>query len=282
MRLDFAWGEALSDATKSEIEEVTNLAIRSDLAVSAQFMSLPEAREWGALALFGETYDEAVRVVQVGGPWSRELCGGTHVSRSSQIGMVSLTGESSVGSGVRRLEAEVGIDALRVLLAERAVIRRLTSELKTPVSELESRVLESIESLKQAQKQLEDLKLRQGLSKVREMLKSSEEIGGCKVIAQEVQTDSSEILRQLVMSTRDQLGESAVIILGSVIDGKPVVMVGVGKAAQKSGSNAGVMAKKAAEVLGGGGGGKPDFAQGGGVDSGKLRHAIQAAKGLIS
>lgn len=282
MRLDFAWGESLSEATKSEIEEVTNIAIRSDLAVSAQFMSLPEAREWGALALFGETYDESVRVVQVGGPWSRELCGGTHVSRSSQIGLVSLTGESSVGSGVRRLEAEVGIDALRVLLSERAIIRRLTSELKTPVSELESKVLESLESLKQAQKQLEDLKLRQGLSEVREMLKSSEEMGGRRVIAHQIQTDSSDVLRQLVMSARDQLGESAVVILGSVIEGKPVVMVGVGQAAQKSGSNAGVMAKKAAEVLGGGGGGKPDFAQGGGVEPGKLQDAIQAAKGLIS
>ncbi len=282
MRLDFAWGESLSEATKSEIEEVTNLAIRSDLAVSAQFMSLPEAREWGALALFGETYDESVRVVQVGGPWSRELCGGTHVSRSSQIGLVSLTGESSVGSGVRRLEAEVGIDALRVLLAERAIIKRLTSELKTPVSELESKVFESIEALKQAQKQLEDLKLRQGLSEVREMLKSSEDIGGRKVIAHQIETDSSDVLRQLAMSARDQLGESAVVILGSVIEGKPVVMVGVGQAAQKSGSNAGVMAKQAAEVLGGGGGGKADFAQGGGVESAKLREAIQAAKGLIS
>ncbi|MDE2408722.1 MAG: alanine--tRNA ligase, partial [Actinomycetales bacterium] len=103
LRLDFAWQQALSAETRSEIEEVTNLAIRQDLAVSAQFMSLPDAKEWGAVALFGETYDEEVRVIQVGGPWSRELCGGTHVSRSAQIGLVSLINESSVGSGSRRL-----------------------------------------------------------------------------------------------------------------------------------------------------------------------------------
>jgi alanyl-tRNA synthetase len=112
MRLDFSCTQALSAETKSEIEDIANLAIRSDLAVSAQYMSLPEAREWGAVALFGETYDESVRVVQIGGPWSRELCGGTHVSRSSQIGLVSVIGEASVGSGSRRLEAFVGIEAM--------------------------------------------------------------------------------------------------------------------------------------------------------------------------
>jgi alanyl-tRNA synthetase len=109
MRLDFSWSEALSQATRTEIEEVTNLAIRQDLAVSAQFMSVKEAKDFGAVALFGETYDESVRVIQIGGPWSRELCGGTHVSRSSQVGLVSIIGEASVGSGSRRLEAYRGL-----------------------------------------------------------------------------------------------------------------------------------------------------------------------------
>ena len=118
MRLDFAWGESLSEATKSEIEEVSNLAIRSDLSVTADFMTVAEAKEFGAIALFGETYDEQVRVVQVGGPWSRELCGGTHVSRTAQIGLVSLVSEASVGSGSRRIEALVGMEALTSLQAE--------------------------------------------------------------------------------------------------------------------------------------------------------------------
>ena len=126
LRLDFAWGQALSPATRSEIEEVANLAVRKDLPVSATYMPLPQAREIGALALFGETYGEDVRVVEIGGPWARELCGGTHVQHSSQIGALTVTGESSVGSGVRRVEAFVGMDALRYLATERAIVAELT------------------------------------------------------------------------------------------------------------------------------------------------------------
>ena len=282
MRLDFAWGESLSESTKSEIEEVSNLAIRSDLAVSAQFMTLPDAKDWGAIALFGETYDEMVRVVQVGGPWSRELCGGTHVSRSSQIGLVSLTGESSVGSGVRRIEAEVGIAALRSLISERNILRRLSSELKAPHSELETRFTESLEQLKLAQKALEELKLKSALAELTALVGSAQKIGGQSVIATILNgVDSAEVLRQVALSARDRLGEQGVVILGSIVEEKPVVMVGVGKQAQSS-VNAGAIAKAAAAVLGGGGGGKADFAQAGGSDSSKLQEALKVAKDQIS
>ena len=282
MRLDFAWGESLSESTKSEIEEVSNLAIRSDLAVSAQFMTLPDAKDWGAIALFGETYDEMVRVVQVGGPWSRELCGGTHVSRSSQIGLVSLTGESSVGSGVRRIEAEVGIAALRSLISERNILRRLSSELKAPHSELETRFTESLEQLKLAQKALEELKLKSALAELTALVGSAQKIGGHSVIATILNgVDSAEVLRQVALSARDRLGEQGVVILGSIVEEKPVVMVGVGKQAQSS-VNAGAIAKAAAAVLGGGGGGKADFAQAGGSDSSKLQEALKVAKDQIS
>ena len=282
MRLDFAWGESLSESTKSEIEEVSNLAIRADLAVSAQFMTLPDAKDWGAIALFGETYDEMVRVVQVGGPWSRELCGGTHVSRSSQIGLVSLTGESSVGSGVRRIEAEVGIAALRSLISERNILRRLSSELKAPHSELETRFTESLEQLKLAQKALEELKLKSALAELTALVGSAQKIGGRSVIATILNgVDSAEVLRQVALSARDRLGEQGVVILGSIVEEKPVVMVGVGKHAQSS-VNAGAIAKAAAAVLGGGGGGKADFAQAGGSDSSKLQEALKVAKDQIS
>ena len=282
MRLDFAWGESLSESTKSEIEEVSNLAIRADLAVSAQFMTLPDAKDWGAIALFGETYDEMVRVVQVGGPWSRELCGGTHVSRSSQIGLVSLTGESSVGSGVRRIEAEVGIAALRSLISERNILRRLSSELKAPHSELETRFTESLEQLKLAQKALEELKLKSALAELTALVGSAQKIGGHSVIATILNgVDSAEVLRQVALSARDRLGEQGVVILGSIVEEKPVVMVGVGKQAQSS-VNAGAIAKAAAAVLGGGGGGKADFAQAGGSDSSKLQEALKVAKDQIS
>jgi alanyl-tRNA synthetase len=282
MRLDFAWGEALSDSTKTEIEEVSNLAIRADLAVSAQFMTLPDAKDWGAIALFGETYDELVRVVQVGGPWSRELCGGTHVARSSQIGLVSLTGESSVGSGVRRIEAEVGIAALRSLIAERNLLRRLSSELKTPQSELEARFSDSLEQLRSTQKALEDLKLKFALSELTELVNSAQTIATHRVLAAILRgVDSAEVLRQVAMSARERLGESAVVILAAEVEEKPVLMVALGKQSQQT-LNAGVVAKAAAAVLGGGGGGKADFAQAGGSDVSKLDQALRVAKEQIS
>ncbi len=282
MRLDFAWGEALSEATKSEIEEVSNLAIRSDLAVSAQFMTLPEAKDWGAIALFGETYDESVRVVQVGGPWSRELCGGTHVSRTSQIGLVTIGAESSVGSGVRRIEAEVGIDALRSLIQERNILRNLGAELKAPVSGIESRFTEALENLKTTQKQLDELRLKKALGDLRQLIGSSTKIGDITFFGQALSDiDSAELLRQLALNARDQLGAMSVVSLAAVIDSKPVVMVAVGVQAQSK-CNAGNLAKAAASALGGGGGGKADFAQAGGVDSAKLPQAIASVKDLIS
>ena len=281
MRLDFAWGEALSEATKSEIQEVSNLAIRADLAVSAQFMTLPEAKQWGAIALFGETYDEQVRVVQVGGPWSRELCGGTHVSRSSQIGLVSVTGESSVGSGSRRIEAEVGIDALRSLIAERDLIRKLSAELKAPVWELEKRVLDSLEELRAASKKIAELEASQALSKLPELITQATERGGKKVLALQVENLSAEQLRQLAVKAREELGSWSVVLLASITEGRVTVMVAAGQAAIESGIRAGDLAKAASTVLGGGGGGKPDLAQGGGSEVSKIDSAIAAAVELI-
>lgn len=281
MRLDFAWGEALSEASKSEIEEVSNLAIRADLAVSAQFMTLPEAKQWGAIALFGETYDEQVRVVQVGGPWSRELCGGTHVSRSSQIGLVSVTGESSVGSGSRRIEAEVGIDALRALIAERDLIRKLSAELKAPIPELEKRVMDSLEELRVAGKRIAELEAAQALAKLPELLTQATERGGRKVLALSVDNLAAEQLRQLAVKAKEELGSWSVVLLASVSEGRVTVMVAVGQAAIESGIRAGDLAKAASSVLGGGGGGKPDLAQGGGSEVSKIDSAIAAAVELI-
>ena len=140
LRLDFAWQSGLNQRVRSDVEEAANQAIRKDLNVSANYMPLATAREIGALALFGETYDEEVRVVEMGGRWSRELCGGTHVQHSSQIGLVTLTGESSVGSGVRRVEAFVGIEAFRYLAKERALVLGLTETLKVQPDQLTDRV----------------------------------------------------------------------------------------------------------------------------------------------
>ena len=278
MRLDFSWTQALSAETKSEIEEIANLAIRSDLAVSAQFMTLPEAREWGAVALFGETYDESVRVVQIGGPWSRELCGGTHVSRSAQIGLVSITNESSVGSGSRRLEALVGMEALRSLTQERVLLHKIAEQLKsTPVSaseKLEALLLE----VKDMQRQLAVVQSQKLAGLVPELLKSVATSGNYKVLAREIENvSSSDALRDLTLKLRDELsGSSAVVALAAVIEGKPVVIVAASQDAQDKGAKAGGLVRLASQILGGGGGGKADMAQGGGSDASKIAEALLA------
>ena len=282
MRLDFSWTQALSDETKSEIEEVSNLAIRADLAVSAQFMTLPAAREWGAIALFGETYDEEVRVVQVGGPWSRELCGGTHVMRSSQIGLVSVNGESSVGSGSRRIEALVGIDALRSLTAEREITRRLAATMKAPTAELESRIADSLEELKSAQKRIAELEAAQAMQMLPSLVATATKVAGLNVVAVNIEQDlNADQLKALTAAAAEKLGEDAVVILGAAISNKPLAMIAAGIAAQRQGVRAGDLAKIAAAALGGGGGGKADFAQGGGTDTSKLAKAIQEAVAAI-
>ena len=158
LRLDFAWNQALSAATRSELEEVANRAVRQDLPVRVLYGSQAEAQAMGAIALFGETYDETVRIVEIGGPWSVELCGGTHVEHSSQIGPVAITGESSVGSGLRRVEAAVGIEAFHRLAAERTLVSQLAASLKVQPSELPSRIEALLERLKVAEKELGSLR----------------------------------------------------------------------------------------------------------------------------
>ncbi len=283
LRLDFAWAQALSLETRSEIEEVTNLAIRRDLAVSAQHMSLPEAREWGAVALFGETYDESVRVIQVGGPWSRELCGGTHVSRSSQVGLVSIIGESSVGSGSRRLEALVGIEAFRSLATERALVARLGEALKSPKAEIEERLTATIEELKVAQRKLAQLQAAQLATRIPELIAAATSIGSAKYVEANLgEVASVDDLRNLATGIREKLStESAVITLIGVVAEKPMVLVATTESARVAGHKAGNLVRTASQVLGGGGGGKDDLAQGGGSDVTKIGDALAAIRGAL-
>ncbi len=284
LRLDYSWSQALSDSTKSEIEEVTNLAIRQDLAVSAQFMSLPEAKTWGAVALFGETYDESVRVVQIGGPWSRELCGGTHVSRSSQVGLISLIGESSVGSGSRRLEALVGIEAFRALANERALVSRLSDLLKSNRESLEERISSTIEDLKSAQRKLAALQADQLSSLIPKLIAEAEVIGRARTVLANLGTlDSVDEMRSLTLQLRDHLqNDSAVAALFAEIGGKPMLVIAITKQAQVAGLKAGALVKVASAILGGGGGGKDDSAQGGGTDSNKINAAMDAVRSELA
>ncbi|CAN1507978.1 AlaS Alanyl-tRNA synthetase [Microbacteriaceae bacterium] len=283
MRLDFSWSEALSQATRTEIEEVTNLAIRQDLAVSAQFMSVKEAKDFGAVALFGETYDESVRVIQIGGPWSRELCGGTHVSRSSQVGLVSIIGEASVGSGSRRLEAYVGFEAFQALAAERALVAALTESLKVPREQLAEKIQTTVDELRAAQRKLASLSMEQLKSKLPELAQSAKQIGGAKVILENIgAVDSADQVRELASALRDKLeSDSAVAAIAGISGDKIILIVATTKKAREAGISSGNLVKVASAILGGGGGGKDDIAQGGGPEVSKLADAFAAIENSI-
>jgi alanyl-tRNA synthetase len=284
MRLDFSWSEALSQSTKTEIEEVTNLAIRSDLAVSAQFMSVQEAKDFGAVALFGETYDESVRVIQIGGPWSRELCGGTHVSRSSQVGLVSLIGEASVGSGSRRLEAYVGFEAFQFLAAERALVAVLTESLKVPREQLIEKVSATIEELRTAQKKLSGLAMDELKTRLPKLVEGAKIVGSAKLVAESIgAVDSADQVRELVVSLREKLEPAAAVVaIAGESAGKVIFLVATTKAARELGIGAGKLVKEASEILGGGGGGKDDIAQGGGPNVSSLSEAFTAVERSIT
>ena len=278
MRLDFNWNQALSPATRSEIEELSNSAIRDNLEVETRVMPLAEARALGAMALFGEKYGETVRVVDIGGPWSRELCAGTHVSRSSEIGIINLVSESSVGSANRRIESLVGIEAFRDLATERAIVSQLSGNLKTPRELLPERIAELMSSLKAAEKKIAAFQSASLGEKIPALIDSASRTGGLsRVVSSIGSVGSVDDLRTLVTTVRSRLGlDAAVVALAAEVGGKPAVIVATNEAARSLGVKAGVLAKVAAGVLGGGGGGKDELAQGGGTDLSAIPAALEA------
>jgi alanyl-tRNA synthetase len=280
LRLDFAWTGGLSDETRSEIEEVSNLAVRRDLPVQVVYTDMNGAQELGAVALFGETYDETVRVVEIGGPWSRELCGGTHVEHSSQIGPITLLGESSVGSGVRRLEAYVGIEAFRYLAQERAMVQNVATMLKVPDAEVPARVEALVERLRVAEKELERLRGAQLLSSAGQLADSALDIRGVSLVALALPEGTSGAdLRTLGSEVRNRLGSKPGVVALFAPDGaKAGFVVATTAAARDLGLAAGKLVPAFAPAMGGRGGGKPDLAQGGGTDPAGIPAAIMALR----
>jgi len=278
LRFDFSWGQALSDATKSEIEEIANNAVHDNLEVTTRVLPLDEAKALGAMALFGEKYGDTVRMVDIGGPWSRELCAGTHVSRSAEIGLISLVGESSVGASNRRVEALVGLDAFRELAMERAIVSQLTSNLKAPREQLTSRIAELQASLKAAEKKIAQFEAKALGDRLPALVQSAQSAGTHRVVAQSLGTAASaDDVRSLALQVRDRLGsDAAVVALGAKVGDRPVVIVATNEAARAAGAKAGALAKAAAAVLGGGGGGRDDVAQGGGADASALPAALSS------
>ncbi|MEU7765015.1 alanine--tRNA ligase [Nocardia sp. NPDC049190] len=283
LRLDFSWTGALSQETRSEIEEVSNLAVRRDLPVAVEYMPLPKAREMGALALLGEAYDEAVRVVEIGGQWSRELCGGTHVTHSSQVGPLTLISESSVGSGLRRIEAHVGIDALQFLSAERALAVSVSDLLHVPTTEIADRVSTLLNQLRDAEKEIERFRAFHRRQQAMQYANDSETIGGVSVVTEDLPDPANgEDLRSLALEIRDHMeGRPAAVILTALANGRPIVVAAVSEQGRQRGLKAGDLVRTAVKIMKGGGGGKPDIAQGGGTDPLATASALQEVRRFI-
>ncbi|ARJ05417.1 alanine--tRNA ligase [Cnuibacter physcomitrellae] len=284
MRLDFGWSQPLSAETRTEIEEIANLAIRDDLEVVTRELPIDEARSMGAMALFGEKYGDVVRMVDIGGPWSRELCAGTHVSSSSEIAMINLQSESSVGSANRRIEALVGIDAFREFAAERALVSQLTSTLKAPRDEITTRITDLMASLKAAEKRIAAYESAALAGRVPALAATARRVGDVLLVTEDVgELNSADDLRSLVTSVRTELAaQPAVIALAATVGPKPAVIVATTESARSAGAKAGALAKTAAGVLGGGGGGKDDLAQGGGSDPAQIPAALSAIERQVA
>ncbi|AZZ55083.1 alanine--tRNA ligase [Rathayibacter iranicus] len=278
LRLDFSWNQALSLETRSEIEDIANTAIRDNLEVVTRELPLDEAKALGAMALFGEKYGDVVRVVDIGGPWSRELCAGTHVGRSAEVGLISLVSESSVGSTNRRVESLVGREAFQELAAERALVSTISSSLKTPREQLPERIGELVASLKAAEKRIAAFEAKALADRVPAIAATRRSVNGITVIAESIgSAGSTDELRSLVVSVRERLGQDpAVVALAADVAGKPAIIVATNQAARDQGRRAGALAKRAAGILGGGGGGKDDLAQGGGSDVSMIGAALEA------
>ncbi|MCW2752717.1 MAG: alanyl-tRNA synthetase [Marmoricola sp.] len=281
LRLDFGWTQALSPQQYADLERVANNALRADLPVGWEYMTLEQAKDWGAIALFGETYDASlVRVVEIGGVWSRELCGGTHVDHSSQIGTIVLTSESSVGSGNRRIEALTGYEGFGYLARERDVVAQLTGLLKTQPDDLVGRVADLVDRLRGAEKEIEKIRLQQLLAGAGELAAGATEIGGVAFVGKVVDGAGGGDTRTLALDVRARLAADrpgAVLVIG-VSDGKPSLVAAVNDAGRSAGVSANDLVRTAAGVLGGRGGGKDDVAQGGGTDAALVDDALAAVR----
>ncbi|SEG89349.1 alanyl-tRNA synthetase [Thermomonospora echinospora] len=281
-RFDFTSTGPVSPSVLRDVEDEVNEVLVNDLDVRAFHTSIDEARAMGALALFGEKYGDEVRVVEVG-EYSRELCGGTHVARSGQLGLVKVLGESSIGAGVRRVEALVGIDAFRFLARESVLVAQLSEQLKTRKEELPERISGIVGRLREAEKELERLRSAQVLAVAGSLAESAADVGGIAFVAHRAPDGTgADDLRKLAVDVRGRLARRpAVVMVAGVPKDRPVVVVAINDGARERGLKAGALVGVAAKTLGGGGGGKDDLAQGGGANPAAIGEALVAVERAV-
>ena len=280
-RFDFPATGSVPVSVLNDVESRVNTLLLDNLEVTAESMSQAKAKELGAMALFGEKYGDVVRVVSVG-DWARELCGGTHVSRSGQLGVIKLLNESSIGAGVRRVEALVGVDAYKFLAREHILLNSLTDLIKgARTEELPERISDLLNKMKEIEKELATVRSAQALSQVGDLAKTAKIINGISYVSS-VMADgvSGDDLRKIALDLRERESKAVVALISSN-EGKPVLVVATSEEARADGVKAGALVKIGSTVLGGGGGGKDDFAQGGGTDASKSVEALTAISNAL-
>jgi alanyl-tRNA synthetase len=282
-RFDFSAAGSVPASVMADVEARVNAVVLDDLAVHAEVMSQQEAVASGAMALFGEKYGDRVRVVSVG-DWARELCGGTHAQSSGRLGVIKLLGESSIGSGVRRVEALVGTDAYQFLAREHVLVAQLAETLKARPEDLPARVNDLVEKLRAAEKEIERIRLAQLLSAGAALAAEAQEVNGVRVVAHRVDGAGGGDVRNLALDVRGRLpgdAPGAVVILG-VAAGKVSVVAAVNPAANARGVSANDLVRAVSPYVDGRGGGKDDVAQGGGSDATRIDEALAAVTATVA
>ena len=281
-RFDFPSTGAVPDSVLNEVEARVNTLLLDNLEVTAETMSQDAAKKIGAMALFGEKYGDQVRVVSVG-DWARELCGGTHVSASGQLGLIKLLSESSVGAGVRRVEALVGVDAYKYLAREHLLLNSLTEIVKgARPEELPERISDLLNKIKEIEKELATVRSAQAMSQVGSLAEKAVVVNGISVIATALGDGiAADDLKKIATDLKSRSANS-VVALVSVVEGKAVLVAAVSDGAKSAGVKAGALVKIGSTILGGGGGGKDDFAQGGGTNLDQISVALSAITDAIS
>ncbi|MEE1929064.1 alanine--tRNA ligase [Streptomyces sp. TRM 70351] len=279
-RFDFGSPTAVPGTVLGDVEQQINEVLARELDVTAEVMSMDEARKQGAIAEFGEKYGDRVRVVTIG-DFSKELCGGTHVHNTAQLGLVKLLGESSIGSGVRRVEALVGVDAYQFLAREHTVVSQLTDLVKGRPEELPERISGMLTRLRDAEREIERFRAEKVLQAAAGLAQGARDVRGVALATARVPDGTTaDDLRKLVLDVRGRIpaDRPAVVALFSVVNGRPLTVIATNEAARERGLKAGDLVRTAAKTLGGGGGGKPDIAQGGGQDAAAVEEALAAVE----
>jgi alanyl-tRNA synthetase len=282
-RFDFSASGAVPVSVMEDVEARVNDLVLADLGVHAEIMTQDEAVRSGAMALFGEKYGDRVRVISVG-DWARELCGGTHAGRSGQLGVIKLLGESSIGSGVRRVEALVGADAYRFLAREHVLVAQLSETLKARPEELPERVHDIVERLRAAEKALEQTRIAQLLSEGAQLAADAVDVNGVRLISLRIDGADAGDVRTMALNLRSRLSQEqpgAAVLIG-VKDGKVAVVAATNEQARERGVRANDVLAEVMPFVGGRGGGKDDVAQGGGADVTRIDEALAAAGAAVA